>query len=61
MLAPPGRQNELAANIEKMRHKVQPIYYETVRQRKDGTLIDIALTLSPIVDTSGARDCRRSS
>ncbi len=54
MLAPPGRQNELAANIEKMRHKVQPIYYETVRQRKDGTLIDIALTLSPIVDTSGA-------
>ncbi|MGA9139005.1 MAG: PAS domain S-box protein [Methanocella sp.] len=54
MLAPPDRQSEIAGNIEKLRRDGQTIYYETVRQRKDGTLIDISLTLSPIVDSSGA-------
>jgi PAS domain S-box-containing protein len=28
-------------------------HYETVRRRKDGTLIEISLTGSPIIDTSG--------
>ena len=28
-------------------------HYETVRQRKDGTLIDISLTVSPVCDASG--------
>jgi PAS domain S-box-containing protein len=54
MLAPPGRQAEMAENLEKLQSDCQPIYYETVRLRKDGTLIDVSLTLSPIVNSSGA-------
>ncbi|HEY3273709.1 MAG TPA: PAS domain S-box protein, partial [Methanocella sp.] len=54
MLAPPDRQTEVSEALERMRSEGMPQHYETVRQRKDGTLIDISLTLSPIVDASGA-------
>jgi PAS domain S-box-containing protein len=54
MLAPPDRLAEMARNLEKLRKEGKSIYHETVRQRKDGTLVDVSLTLSPIVDASGA-------
>ena len=31
----------------------KPINYETVRIRKDGSLVDISLTVSPVTDDSG--------
>jgi signal transduction histidine kinase len=35
-------------------HKGEPItHYETIRRRKDGTLIDISLTVSPVRDVNG--------
>jgi PAS domain S-box-containing protein len=54
MLAPLDRQTEVSEALERMRIKGLPEHYETLRQRKDGTLIDVSLTLSPIVDASGA-------
>jgi len=54
MLAPPDRQTETAEALERMRSEGLPEHYETVRRRKDGTLIDVSLTLSPILDASGA-------
>jgi PAS domain S-box-containing protein len=48
MIIPPDRPNELLrimARIKRGEH-VEP--YETVRRRKDGTLVDVAITVSPI-------------
>jgi PAS domain S-box-containing protein len=53
ILVPPDRINEEAEILEKLRRGEQIEHFETVRQRKDGTLIDISLTISPIKDTTG--------
>jgi PAS domain S-box-containing protein len=53
ILAPPDRENEMLAHLERIRRgeKVDP--FETVRRRKDGSLVDISLTVSPIRDGTG--------
>jgi len=53
LLLPPGRQGEEPAIIEclKRGERVQP--FETVRRRKDGRDIDVAVTISPIHDSRG--------
>jgi two-component system CheB/CheR fusion protein len=53
ILAAPDRKNEMHAILERIRRgeKVDP--YETVRRRKDGSLVDISLTVSPIRDETG--------
>ncbi|MEH2464224.1 PAS domain-containing sensor histidine kinase [Nostoc sp.] len=53
MLIPSDRINEEAQIIQKMKLGERVEHFETVRQRKDGTLIDISLTISPIKDTTG--------
>ena len=53
MLMPPERQNEEPAILARIRRGERVDHYETVRQRKDGSLIDISLTVSPIKDTNG--------
>jgi PAS domain S-box-containing protein len=53
MLIPPERHNEEASILERVRRGERIDHHETVRQRKDGTLLDIALTVSPIVDGRG--------
>ena len=53
ILAPPDRQNEMPANLERIRRGERVERYETVRQRKDGSLVDISLTVSPIRDETG--------
>lgn len=53
ILFPPGREDEEPAILERIRHGEYIEHYETVRQRKDGTLIDISLTVSPIIDSRG--------
>jgi PAS domain S-box-containing protein len=52
ILLPPGRSDELLEIISKLR-RGEIVNEETVRQRKDGRLIDVALTVSPIKDARG--------
>jgi PAS domain S-box-containing protein len=53
ILIPPDRHNEEPEILQRIRsgQRVEP--YETIRQRKDGTLVDISLSVSPIRDASG--------
>ncbi|HEY1940663.1 MAG TPA: PAS domain S-box protein [Roseiarcus sp.] len=53
MLIPPERQDEEPAILERIRLGERIDHYETVRIRKDGTLVDISLTVSPLKDASG--------
>jgi PAS domain S-box-containing protein len=52
-LMPPDRVDEEARIIERLRRGERIEHYETVRVRKDGTRLDISLTISPIRDSSG--------
>jgi PAS domain S-box-containing protein len=53
MLMPPERVNEEAAILDRIRRGERIEHYETVRRRKDGVLLDISLTVSPITDAAG--------
>jgi PAS domain S-box-containing protein len=53
MLIPADRIDE-EPNILRRIRRGEPIdHYETIRRRKDGTLVDISLTVSPIVNAEG--------
>src|SRR5258706_785191 len=51
MLLPPERQDEEPNILERIRRGDRMDHYETVRCRKDGALIDISLTVSPIKES----------
>jgi PAS domain S-box-containing protein len=53
VLAAPGREDEMPAILERIRRGEKVDRYETLRRRKDGSLVAIALTVSPIRDESG--------
>jgi PAS domain S-box-containing protein len=53
MLIPADRQHEEAMILARIRRGELVDHYETVRQRKDGCLIDISLTVSPVKDAAG--------
>lgn len=53
MLIPPNRLDEEPEILGRIRRGERMDHYETVRRRKDGTLIDISLTVSPILDSCG--------
>ena len=53
ILAPPELQDEEKKIAERLRQGGKLEHYETVRRRKDGTLIPVSLTISPIRDASG--------
>ena len=53
ILMPPERFNEEQGIIERLRRGETISHYETVRRRKDGTLIDISLSVSPVRDGTG--------
>lgn len=53
MLMPPERINEEPGILERIRRGESIEHYETVRRRKDGTLLDISLTISPIRNSQG--------
>jgi PAS domain S-box-containing protein len=53
MLMPEDRVNEEPGIIERIRRGERVDHYETVRQRKDGTLIDISLNVSPVRNAYG--------
>src|SRR5262245_56925674 len=53
ILIPPDRLVEEAAILHRIRkgERVEP--YETVRRRKNGKLIDVSLSVSPLMDAYG--------
>lgn len=53
ILIPENRENEEPQILERIRRSESVKHYETVRRRKDGTLIDISLTVSPLKDAFG--------
>lgn len=53
-LIPPGLAGEMAAIQQRLERGERIAHLDTVRVRKDGRLIDISLTSSPIRDARGA-------
>src|SRR5688572_12533466 len=53
MIIPAARQNEEDLVLARVRVGESITHFDTIRQRKDGTLIPISLTVSPIHDDSG--------
>jgi PAS domain S-box-containing protein len=53
LLIPEGRLQEEAEILEKVSRGEMVETYETVRLRKDGSLIDVSVTVSPIKDAEG--------
>ena len=52
-LAPPSRHAEINEFLSKIRNGETVVNHESQRVRKDGTLIEVAVTLSPIKDRAG--------
>jgi PAS domain S-box-containing protein len=53
ILFPPGRENEEPGILARIMIGERIDHYETVRRHKDGRLLDISLTVSPMRDSSG--------
>jgi PAS domain S-box-containing protein len=53
LLVPDAYRDEEPLILEKLRRGERVDHYETKRVRKDGTIIDISLTISPVRDQSG--------
>ncbi|HSI15009.1 MAG TPA: PAS domain S-box protein [Chthoniobacter sp.] len=50
---PPDRLEEETVIVHRISHGERVDHFETVRVRKDGKLIDVSLTISPVRDTDG--------
>jgi PAS domain S-box-containing protein len=53
ILIPPDRLDEEPEILQRIRRGERVEHFETMRCRKDGTLLDISLTISPIIDERG--------
>jgi PAS domain S-box-containing protein len=53
ILLPPGREDEIPAIMERICRGEKVEHYETKRRRKDGTVIDVSLAVSPIKTPDG--------
>lgn len=53
MLIPPDRLVEEEAILAKIRKGERFEHFDTVRRCKDGTLVDVSITVSPVKDPSG--------
>jgi PAS domain S-box-containing protein len=53
MLMPPERYDEEPGILARLRSGESIDHYQTVRRRKDGSLIDVSLTVSPVLDKAG--------
>ena len=54
ILIPEDHQDEEPTILARLRRGERIDHYETIRRRKDGKLIDISLTVSPIKNSAGA-------
>jgi PAS domain S-box-containing protein len=53
LLIPADRQEEEPKILERLRRGERIDHFETVRRCKDGSLLDISLTISPVKDSAG--------
>jgi two-component system, chemotaxis family, CheB/CheR fusion protein len=53
ILIPADRQDEEVGILTRIRRGERIDHFETVRQRKDGSLVNISLTISPVTDETG--------
>jgi PAS domain S-box-containing protein len=53
ILAPPERLDEMPAILERIRQGEKVDHFETLRRAKDGRLIDVSVTVSPLYDADG--------
>jgi two-component system, chemotaxis family, CheB/CheR fusion protein len=53
ILIPPDRMGEEAVILESIRRGEHVDHYESIRRHKDGRLLNVSLTISPIVDSRG--------
>lgn len=53
LLIPPDRQQEEARILQHLRRGEKVEHFETVRVRKDGSSLEISLTISPLRDSAG--------
>jgi PAS domain S-box-containing protein len=53
VLMPPERYDEEPGILARLRRGERIDHYQTVRRRKDGSLIDVSLTVSPVCDSAG--------
>ena len=53
LIIPPERRDEERTIVEQLTRGERIDHFETVRRRKDGSLIDVSLTISPMKDASG--------
>jgi len=53
LLFPPDRQDEFKTIMEQIKKGERIDHYETLRMRKDGTIIAVSVTVSPINDATG--------
>ena len=53
MLIPPDHADEEPEILRRIRNGERMDHYETLRRHKDGSLVDISLTVSPITDERG--------
>jgi PAS domain S-box-containing protein len=53
ILIPANRHDEEPPILERIKRGERIEHYETVRQRKDGSLIDLSLTVSPVKNAQG--------
>ncbi|HYF26341.1 MAG TPA: EAL domain-containing protein, partial [Baekduia sp.] len=54
LLAPPGRRGEIELQLAEARHGRSVQHVETQRLRRDGSLVDVHITTSPVRDATGA-------
>ena len=52
-LLPPDRSDEVASQLARLWGEGRVEHYDTVRRSKDGTLVDVSITYSPIVNGDG--------
>jgi PAS domain S-box-containing protein len=52
-IIPPGQVDDTAMILDMIRRGQRIDHYETLRRRKDGALVNISLTVSPIKDSTG--------
>ena len=53
MIIPKDRHAEEEQVLARLRRNERVDHFETIRMRKDGTLLDISLTVSPVLDSRG--------
>src|SRR4029077_13008780 len=53
LIIPEVRRDEEVRIVERLRRGERVDHFETVRRRKDGTMLDLSLTISPVKDAAG--------